>query len=340
METRQVVVAAQNEVELRNCPLDIEPLRGDEMLIETDKTFISAGTELANYTGKDPAVFEPGTWCAYPWRSGYANVGIVREVGKGVTRAKVGDRIFTYGPHAAMFRWSQEQLVVVVPEYVDSATAAASRMAGVAATAMIVAEIRGNSWVVVFGLGMVGILAGQAFRIRGCRVIGVDPIRPRCRLAHKCRFHGTIDGTADNVREALSERTGGEMASISVEATGLSQVALQAMDLTADFGQLILLGSPRVPVQCNVTELLSAIHLRWVTLRGALEWCLPTYSVPKAGPLSQFSKQQMIFDWIRRGDLAFAPLISHHMKPEQIKEAYEGLLHHPEEYVGVVLDWS
>jgi threonine dehydrogenase-like Zn-dependent dehydrogenase len=54
---------------------------------------------------------------------------------------------------------------------------------------------------------------------------------------------------------------------------------------------------------------------------------------------SQFSKQQMIFDWIHRGELKVDPLISHRLKPEQIKEAYEGLLNEPGIYTGVLLDW-
>ncbi len=78
--------------------------------------------------------------------------------------------------------------------------------------------------------------------------------------------------------------------------------------------------------------------MRMITLRGRLEWGLPMY--PDVGrKASQFSKQEMIFDYIQRGELKVEPLISHHMKPGRIKEAYEGLLHQPDIYVGVVLDW-
>jgi len=34
------------------------------------------------------------------------------------------------------------------------------------------------------------------------------------------------------------------------------------------------------------------------------------------------------------------PLISHRLPPERIRDAYEGLLAAPEEYTGVVLNWS
>jgi len=85
--------------------------------------------------------------------------------------------------------------------------------------------------------------------------------------------------------------------------------------------------------------LLSDVHLRFITVRGALEWCLPMY--PETGVAdSLLSKQEMIFEWLRRGDLNLSSLISHVLKPEQIREAYEGLEHHPETYTGVALDWT
>ncbi len=339
MQIKQVVVTGQNQVELQKSEIDDKNLGPNEMLIETECTFISAGTELANYTGKEPQVFQPGSWCAYPWKSGYANVGIVRAIGDDVMRAKPGDRVFTYGNHASAVRYNEGRLVIPVPQSIDSSLAAASRMAGVGTTAVIVGEIQNNPWVVIFGLGMVGNMAAQAFRIRGCRVIGVDPVEARRKLAEKCGISPTIGGTPETAQKSIEEITEGKMANITVDAVGHSSVVLQALGATANYGQIIILGSPRVPVHANLTELLSDVHLRWITIRGALEWCLPMYSEAE-NEESQFSKQQMIFDWIHSGELKIEPLISHKLKPEQIKEAYDGLLNEPETYTGVVLDWK
>ena len=337
MEIKQVVVTGQNQVELQTSEIDDKNLGANELLIETEYTFISAGTELANYTGKEPKVFQPGSWCAYPWRSGYASVGMVRTIGDNVTRAKPGDRVFTYGNHASAIRYNEGRLVIPVPQSIDLSIAAASRMAGVGTTAVIVGEIQNNPWVIIFGLGMVGNMAAQAFRIRDCRVIGVDPVEARRKLAEECGISCTVGGTPEEAHKAIEEITEGKMANITVDAVGHSSVVLQALKATANYGQLIILGSPRVPVHGNLTELLSDVHLRWITIRGALEWCLPMYSENEE---SQFSKQQMIFDWIHRGELKIEPLISHRLKPAQIKEAYDGLLNEPETYTGVVLDWK
>jgi 2-desacetyl-2-hydroxyethyl bacteriochlorophyllide A dehydrogenase len=319
--------------------VDETALQPDQLLVETEATFISAGTELANYTGREPKVFQPNQWCTYPWRSGYANVGTVLAVGANVTRAKVGQRVFTYGGHASAVVVNQNRLVIPVPDGMERTLAAATRMAGVALTGIIVSEIRDTPWVAVYGLGMVGNLAAQAFALRGCRVIGVDPVATRRQLAERCGIARTVGGNKEEANAAVMEITGGEGADIAVDAVGHSAVVMQALEATARFGQLILLGSPRVPVEGNLTELLSEVHLRMITMRGALEWSLPIY--PDTGNrTSQYSKQMTIFDWVQSGKLQVEPLISHRLPPEEIKQAYEGLLRQPEEYTGVALVWK
>ena len=338
MEIREVVVTGQNQVELQTAIMDTSILSPNEVIIDTEYTFISSGTELANYTGREPKVLQQGTWCAYPWRSGYANVGIVRDVGVNVTRVSPGTRVFTYGRHASTIRYTHDRLIVPVRDTIDHGVVAASRMAGVAMTSIIVSEIGTQPTVIVFGLGLVGNLASQMFHIHGCRVIGVDPVEARRKLAERCGIKETIGGDADEVQEQIKEITKGKMGNITVDAVGHSSVVMQALRATANYGQLVILGSPRVSVTGNLTELLSDIHLRWITIRGALEWCVPMYS-DTGIDTSQFSKQQTIFDWIEREQLHVEPLISHRLKPAQIKQAYDGLLNEPDVYTGVVLDW-
>lgn len=344
MQVQQVIITGQNAVELQARTMN-DALGAEELRIKTEWTFISAGTELANYTGKEPDVFRPGSWCAYPWNSGYANIGTVTAAGAGVTRAKVGDRVFTCGAHSSMITVNQNNLVVAVPSGLDPALAVATRMAGVGSSAAVMAEIPLNPWVVVYGLGMVGNLAAQSFRILGGRVIGVDPVESRRRRATECGIAHTVGGTPEETAKAVAEITGGAMADISIEATGLTPVVLQALKNTANLGQLILLGSPRAPFKGDMTRVFSDIHLRYITVRGALEWAPPTY--PPAGSMggrtgamiSLYEKQLMIFDWVRNGQMQVTPLLSHRLTPDRIKEAYEGLLRQPETYVGVALDW-
>jgi threonine dehydrogenase-like Zn-dependent dehydrogenase len=341
MKTTHVVVTGANEVKLQDFEIDSENLGPHQVLIETECSFISAGTELANYTAVEPLVWVPGSWCCYPYRPGYGNVGIVRAIGSAVTAYGPGQRVFSHGGHAAFVIVDLEtELLITVPDAIAPDLAAASRMAGVSLTALVVAELVGNPWVVVYGLGAVGNLAAQAFGIRGCKVIGVDPVEHRRDLARACGIQHVIGGESVNVQAEIEALTDGQLAALTVESVGHSAVAIEALAATADYGQLILLGSPRASVETDITRFLSDVHLRGVVVRGALEWRLPMYDVPKVRGFSQFSKQQMIFEWIADGRLDVASLVSHRMKPEQIKDAYEGLLKKPGTYTGVVLDWK
>ena len=60
MKIREVVVTGQNQVELQTADIDAPVLVPGELLIDTEYTFISSGTELANYTGREPKVFQEG----------------------------------------------------------------------------------------------------------------------------------------------------------------------------------------------------------------------------------------------------------------------------------------
>ncbi len=338
MQNFFVNVAAQNVVRLETEEMDPADLTPDQLLIETEWTFISAGTELANYTGVEPKTRQPGSWCFYPWRSGYANVGIVKEVGSAVTRAAVGDRIFTYAHHESWAKYGQERLVYPVPDDMAPDIAAASRMAGVAATSLLVATLHGAPTVAVFGLGLVGNLACQLFRARGCRVIGVDPVPERRTLATAVGIPTVMGGTDAEVQDQIMDLTDGSGADIGVDAVGHSAVCMQALQATRTMGQLVILGTPRAPVQGNLTDFLGEVHYRSIRVLGALEWQYPMYPTINT-EISQFEKQRMIFDWIREGRVQLEPLISHRMPPQDIKAAYQGLLHRKDAYTGVLLQW-
>jgi len=235
-----------------------------------------------------------------------------------------------------------------VPDGIDPAVAAASRMAGIATSAMAIADRSLHQPVVlVLGLGIVGNLAAQSFQTLGGKVVGVDPIATRRQLAGRCGIARTLPGgSTSEIQQGLKRVAGVEQADICIDASGLTPVVLQALALTANVGQLILLGSPRAPFEGNLTAAFSEIHLRNIVVRGALEYFLPAYPVQsiwggRTPPLiSLWEKQRIIFDWIADRRLVIDPLISHRLPPEQIRDAYEGLLAAPEAFTGVVLDWS
>jgi 2-desacetyl-2-hydroxyethyl bacteriochlorophyllide A dehydrogenase len=341
MKIKQVVVTGQNQVELQELDLSEKNLGPNELLIKTEYSFISAGTELANYTGTEKAVFQPGSWCAYPWKSGYANVGIALDAGEKY-RSLIGQRVYTNGPHASVHRYAtdpQYNLLAPVPEGLPLEEAVAARLAMVAMAGLDASTPAYIRWVVVIGLGMVGNFAAQLYRLTGAQVIGVDPSAARRKTALACGIPHAICGSEEEVAEQVRQITGGKMANVSVDAVGHSAIALQAMRLTANMGEVVVLGTPRVDLAGNLTEVFYTAHGRWVTIKGCLEWNVPTEpALPHQ--YSQRKKIEAIFAWIADGRLKLKPLITHVLPPGQIKTAYDGLLHKKDEYVGVVLKWE
>jgi 2-desacetyl-2-hydroxyethyl bacteriochlorophyllide A dehydrogenase len=339
MKIKQVVVPKEYEVGLQDLSIDEGALGPDQILVETETPFVSAGTELGNYTGIDPRVRTPGEWCEFPWKSGYANVGIVRKIGKNVSRAKVGQRVFTFGPHASAHIYDTNQLVVEVPQSLTPRVAVASRMADVSYTPLFITEPKFNSWVAVFGLGTVGNLTAQFFHLAGCRVIGIDPSKRRREVAAGCGIPYTVGGSPEEVNRTIAEITQKKMASVVVDAVGRSAVILECIKACEDHGSLNLVGTPRGDFTGNMTPVFYELHARFITVKTGSEWCMPTYAQMKNSP-SHLAKHEMIFNLMERGALKLEPLITHVMKPMEIKRAYDSLLNDPDNYIGVVIDWA
>src|SRR5205085_6858160 len=113
---------------------------------------------------------------------------------------------------------------VPVPESLDSTTAAFVRMGNVAITAHQRATVNLGDGVAVIGLGLVGNLAGQFFKISGQRVLGIDLATKRRTLAEETGFDATVDpaqfGSPESLRERLQELNHGRPPRVVVEAVG------------------------------------------------------------------------------------------------------------------------
>lgn len=340
MTGRAAVVPEANVVQIEEIPIP-GPVGPNEILVQTECTFISTGTELANFTGLDPGVHVAGSWNHFPARPGYANCGRVAELGSEVENLAVGDRVFSQRQHVSHHVLPVDDpntIAVSVPANVPSDLAAAVRMGMVAITAPQVADIQVNDWVVVFGLGLVGNLAAQLFALDGARVIGVDPVPARRKLAQRVGIPRVIGEDMSTVVEQLRDTTGGGAQTV-VEAVGHAGVAETAIHAAAPYGELILLGSPRAPVTADLNEFLQPVHRSWVTIKGALEHRVPINPTTRGHPLSIAGNARTVLDLVSSGRLQLAALISHRLPASQIAVAYDGLLNQPETFWGVALDW-
>jgi len=339
MQTLHIVIDKPRSALVLQRELTSDGPGPDELLIRTGYTFISTGTELSIYTAADVRVFEPGSWCSYPHRAGYANAGTVVAAGENVREFAPGDRVFTAGPHASHFICNRGQLILKVPDAIDSRTAAAARMAGVAMTAPLFAPPVFDTLVVVTGLGVVGNCAAQIYRAMGCRVIGVDPVAHRREIAAACGIDAVLDPETDDIAGEIEKRNDGHPADICVESTGMSSVILETHRYVGRKGRIVLLGTPREPFTGEVTGFFQNVQRKNIAVFGAFEHCLPVHGHDREDA-SMSGKFTKVFGLIGQQRIHLEPLISHTIRPGDIGMAYEGLLNRPDEWTGVAIDWT
>ncbi len=343
MEAVYAVIPGEKTLLIEREDLAPSRLGPHEVLIEAETTVVSAGTELAIYTALAPGVHTPGSWNAYPWRPGYGLVGHVRAVGGAVDDLAPGQRVFCFGKHASRQFYDvsgreSRDSAFTIGDDLPAETAVMLRMGLIALTGPQMTTFEAGDTVAVFGLGLVGLLAAQLYQIAGARVIALDPIATRCELARQVGIGTVLNASPEEQVEAVRDVAPEEGVTVAVDAVGESSVVQTCIDVCAPFGQVILLGSPRRAYEYDATQAFRQVHNRWLTVRGALEWCLPPHPVP-GKKHSIESNLRLLIALVTQGQLNVDALISHVIEPGALPGAFQGLLHDKEHYIGVVVDW-
>jgi 2-desacetyl-2-hydroxyethyl bacteriochlorophyllide A dehydrogenase len=341
--SRYVVFTAPEKVEVREETLG-DPGPG-EVLCRAEKSLISIGTETHCLRG----VFDPGTnwaeWVQYPFRPGYSMVGKVVKVGPGVATLAEGDRVATSATHQEYFRLTagggtstgQPFGVCVLPDDVSAEDGtwmplACTTQLGVRRAALALGESVG-----VVGLGMLGQLVVQYLALSGARrVVAIDTVESRLGLA---RDHGAthvLACSARDARERVEEITGGRMLDVVFDVTGHPAVLAPATRLLRRLGRVVLLGDTTTPSQQHLGPRVLAdslsIHAIHALMRPdvATEW----------NPWTAEEMAALFFDYVRRGRMRVADLVTHRHRPEEAPAVYARLLRDRSSAIGVVFDWT
>ena len=168
-----LVFTEECHCEVEAVEIDESSLEPGQLIIETECSVVSAGTEVANFTGLDPGARTPGSWNFYPWRPGYGAIGRVVALGPPHPatdgRYSVGDRVFATSSHArfAIADPTKRPVVQIRPED-DARSLILARMASVSITAVRKAtNVSFGGSVIVLGLGLVGNFAAQLLQLNG-----------------------------------------------------------------------------------------------------------------------------------------------------------------------------
>jgi predicted dehydrogenase/threonine dehydrogenase-like Zn-dependent dehydrogenase len=174
---------------------------------------------------------------------GYCQAGVVVDTGPRVERFAPGDRVVTNGPHAEYVR-VPHTLAAHLPDGVSFEAAAFTPLAAIGLQGLRLAAPTLGETVVVYGLGLIGLLTVQLARANGCEVIGIDRDALRLSLAERLGARTIAAAEGVDVARAALDLTAGEGADVVLLtlATDDDQPVQAAAAMCRKRGRIVLVG--------------------------------------------------------------------------------------------------
>jgi 2-desacetyl-2-hydroxyethyl bacteriochlorophyllide A dehydrogenase len=323
-----------------------EPGAG-EMRVATLYSGISAGTELAFYRGTNPyldkqwdpeaALFLPGdSTLHYPVTNwGYSEVGEIEALGSDVNEWQLGQVVWGMWGHRSHAVLPAERLRGhALPADLDPMVGTFVRVGAVALNAVLASSVCVGEIVVVFGLGVIGLLTAQLLVSQGVDVIAVDTVPHRLELAEK--FGATpLSATDDDLALAVRKLTGERGADRVIELTGAYSALHQAIRVAGAGGTVIAAGFYQGPA--TALALGEEFHHNQVRLVSS-----QIGSVPPA-LRDRWTRERLhetVIQLCAAGRLDPLPLVSHVIPARLAADAYRLVDAPPPDLVQVILSFA
>ncbi|HYH83634.1 MAG TPA: bi-domain-containing oxidoreductase [Longimicrobium sp.] len=356
------------KITLREVP--VPSASGPSLLVETRATVVSPGTERmllefgrANLLAKvrsqpdkarqvvdkmrtdgiGPTLEAVRAKLDAPIPLGYCHAGVVVEVGSRPGGFAVGDRVVTNGPHAEYAR-VPHTLAARIPDGVGYDAAAFTPLAAIGLQGIRLAEPTLGETVVVFGLGLIGLLTVQLLRANGCRVVGID--RDPGRLALAERFGAVaLDGSAGDPVARVLALTGGVGADavLLTLASASDEPVHQAAAMSRKRGRLVLVGVTGLNLVRDdffKKELSFAVSCSYGPGRYDPRYEEGGHDYPL--PFVRWTEQrnfEAVLGLMAGGQVDPLPLVTHRFGFDQAAAAYE-VIGGTEPSLGVVLNYA
>jgi len=244
-------------------------IKPGQVLIKTTKTLVSLGTERmlvefgkANLISKArqqpdkvkqvldkiktegllPTMEAVFNKLNQPLPLGYCNVGEVIAIGKGVTEFSVGDRVASNGQHAE-FVCVPRNLVAKIPDNVSDEEACFTVIGSIGLQSIRLLNPTFGETIVVFGLGLIGLITAELLKANGCRVIGIDLDSDKLTIAQQKGII-TINPATDDVVQKVNELTDGVGCDgvIITASAKTDAIISQSAQMSRKRGRIILVG--------------------------------------------------------------------------------------------------
>ena len=204
---------------------------------------------------------------------GQEAVGVVEELGQGVTSLKVGDRVaYGNGPIGAyaQARNIQAVRVVKIPNAIKDETAAGMMLKGMTVRYLLRATYKvkpGETILLHAAAGGVGLIASQWAKALGATVIGTVGSEGKMEIAkaHGCAH--VINSSTENVVARVKEITGGKGVPVVYDGVGQATF-VTSLDCLSLRGLLVSFGNASGPV--------AGVELGILASKGSLYVTRPT----------------------------------------------------------------
>ncbi len=256
----------------------------------------------------------------YPARLGMEGAGVVDEIGAGVTRFRVGDRVgYMSGPPGS---YADGHIVradqaVALPQDIPSDLAAAGLLKGLTAEVLVrrVFHVKhGQDVLIHAAAGGVGQILCQWASSVAARVIGTVGSEEKARIAREAGCHDVILYRDQDVASRVRELTSGKGVEVVYDGVGAATFDGSLASL-ARRGMLVTFGNASGPVPA--VEPLRLLHAGSVFLtRPRVQDYLTT-------PEELDEAAGALFDAIRSGAVRIR--IDNRLPLDRVREAHEAL---------------
>jgi len=335
LKNNRIVFTKKDTAEFLDAEYEIPS--ADQVIVKTEFSTISPGTERANITG-DPnisATKKAGTF--FPRALGYSSAGVVVEIGENVKNVEVGDRVVAFwGTHSKYNIVNKNNVVKIDDDSVSFQQAALAFITSFPMAAIRKTRLEIGESAIVMGLGLLGQFAVKLLKAAGAvPVIAVDPVEERRKDALAAGADYVFSPFEEGFSEKVKEITNGG-ANVAIEVTGVGAGLDGVLDCMAKFGRVALLGCTR---DKNFTiDYYRKIHAPGITIVGAHTIARPEVE-SHPGYFTHQDDIKSIMKLIAYKRIDFSDMIKEVHSPKNCREVYTRLINDKDFPVLVQFDW-
>lgn len=338
VQLKQIIFTKINTAELLDVgEFDSNDLLPNQVMIKTEISTISSGTEKANVAG-DPSVSsadKPNV--SFPRSVGYSSAGYVVAIGSAVKSVKVGDKAIATWQKHKNYNICDEKYVVKMDDDMDFTTGALAMIATFPLAGIRKTRLEFGESCIVMGLGILGQLAVKLARASGANpVIAVDYNEERRAIAEKNGADYSFSPADPDFVQKIKQVTGGG-AKVAIEITGRGEGLDMVLDCMARFGRVALVGCTRN--SDFSIDYYRKVHGPGVSLIGAHTMARPKEE-SSAGLFTDRDDINSVLKACKMGRFTISDLIAEVVSPKDCFEIYTRLVEGKNYPICVQFDWN